>query len=88
MDAADGPCHALHLPCICICAHVCLLQRYVDFVRVGEGSFGSVHKALDTQTGEEVAVKVFHNADEEVCCACIMPSRPCKPCVHDSAEWC
>lgn len=42
------------------------MERYSDFEKVGEGSFGSVHRAKCSQTGELVAVKVFHNAGQEV----------------------
>lgn len=41
-------------------------QRYLGVEQVGAGSFGSVYRARDVQTGELVALKVFHNAGKEV----------------------
>ena len=31
---------------------------------LGEGTFGEVHKALDSQTNKKVAIKIFDNLDE------------------------
>jgi hypothetical protein len=43
-------------------------QRYSEFTKIGEGSFGGVFRAKDSQTGEMVS-------EQNRCCrtACISP---------------
>ena len=36
-------------------------ERYRMEALLGEGTFGEVHKALDTQTNKKVAIKIFDN---------------------------
>ncbi len=41
------------------------LQRYQSRVKVGSGSFGNVYKALDSTSGEQVAIKIVDLDDTE-----------------------
>ena len=36
-------------------------ERYQMEALLGEGTFGEVHKALDSQTNKKVAIKIFDN---------------------------
>ncbi|MFV1989013.1 MAG: serine/threonine protein kinase, partial [Gemmatimonadota bacterium] len=42
-----------------------LPQRFTPIRRLGEGSFGTVHEALDTTTGERVALKHLRRFDSD-----------------------
>lgn len=44
-----------------LCAGDCLCDRFVLLEQAGRGGFGTVWRALDEETGNNVAVKVLHN---------------------------
>ena len=56
-DCVGGEMHDTHGPIYAEPYSEEVAQRYRFMRKIGEGAFGEVHEAVDTHTGEKVAVK-------------------------------
>ena len=59
--------------CVCVsgplfCAPLMASQRYEKVEKIGEGTYGTVYKAKDRESGDIVALKIVRlDEDDEVC---------------------